>query len=132
MGKKKELYNVVDKFGNSHIFESIDSYQRFIKEHTDYFFDEEPCKKTCEIAPEPNMVERPPHYASRTYEVIDVMRDTQTLERHIGFLEGQIIKYTMRWDKKDNPLQDLEKAKWYLNRLIQTIKEEQTHAVASY
>jgi hypothetical protein len=57
----------------------------------------------------------PDHYKNRKYEVFDVMRDTQTYERHIGYLEGCVIKYMMRWDKKnDDPLMDLRKAKRYL------------------
>lgn len=71
-----------------------------------------------------DMVNRPPHYANRQIEVIDVMRDTMTHERFIGFLEGQVIRYLMRWDKKWNPEEDLEKAEWYLKELIKTVKGE--------
>lgn len=70
-----------------------------------------------------SMVNKPKHYANRKVEVIDVMKDTQTLERHIGYLEGSIIKYVMRWDKKANPLEDLEKAEWYLKRMIEEVKQ---------
>ena len=66
----------------------------------------------------------PDHYKKRAFEVIQVMKDTQTRERHVGYLEGCTIKYLMRWDKKDAPLQDLKKAMWYLNKLIETIEEE--------
>jgi predicted ribonuclease YlaK len=76
----------------------------------------------------------PDHYKNRKYEVFDVMRDTQTYERHIGYLEGCVIKYMMRWDKKnDDPLMDLRKAKRYLEQLIQTIEkqEEDNYAMVS-
>ena len=73
----------------------------------------------------PDMVNHPPHYANRKYEVIDVMEDMMTRERFIGYLEGCVNKYMHRWDKKGKPLQDLEKAQWYLAKLIKTIKEEQ-------
>jgi hypothetical protein len=75
----------------------------------------------------------PDHYKNRKHEVFDVMRDTQTYERHIGYLEGCVIKYMMRWDKKhDDPLMDLHKAKRYLEQLIQTIEsEEEQHAMVS-
>lgn len=75
-------------------------------------------------------VNRPNHYAERSYEVIDVMKDTMTIERFIGYLEGCVIKYMMRWDKKENAEQDLKKAQWYLNKLVNTIKEETTYALA--
>lgn len=71
-----------------------------------------------------DMVNNPNHYANRQFEVIDVMKDTMTEERFKGYLEGCVTKYMMRWDKKGNPLQDLKKAQWYLNKLIKTIEGE--------
>lgn len=73
-------------------------------------------------------VNRPQHYADRKFEVIDVMKDTQDFARYVGYLEGCVIKYIMRWDKKDNPVQDLRKAQWYLERLIGEVEEY--HAMA--
>lgn len=35
----------------------------------------------------------------------------------LGFHEGNIVKYVTRWQKKGG-LHDLEKAKWYIERLI--------------
>lgn len=43
-------------------------------------------------------------------------------ENNIGFIEGNIIKYVVRYKKK-NGLEDLLKAKEYLNRLIQYVQE---------
>lgn len=42
------------------------------------------------------------------------------LEGEEAFLTGQVIKYMWRWKRKhrDNPAEDLRKAQWYLNRLI--------------
>jgi hypothetical protein len=37
-----------------------------------------------------------------------------------GFLEGNVIKYLWRWREK-NGLEDLKKARWYLDRLITSI-----------
>lgn len=31
-----------------------------------------------------------------------------------GFLKGNVQKYLYMYEKKENPKQDLEKAKWYL------------------
>lgn len=39
----------------------------------------------------------------------------------LGFYEGQVIKYVSRWEDKDG-LKDLEKAAFYLNRLIDLAK----------
>lgn len=37
---------------------------------------------------------------------------------NLGFCEGNVLKYLLRWRRKDG-LQDLKKAAWYLNRLIE-------------
>lgn len=37
--------------------------------------------------------------------------------QELGFHEGNIVKYVSRWDKKGG-LEDLQKANWYLQRLI--------------
>lgn len=42
----------------------------------------------------------------------------------LGYFEGQITKYVTRWRKK-NGLQDLEKARHFLDKLIETVKAEQ-------
>jgi len=50
-------------------------------------------------------------------------------ENGIGFHEGNIIKYVSRWQQKDG-LDDLKKAKFYIERLIELAeKGEKTHAL---
>jgi hypothetical protein len=39
-----------------------------------------------------------------------------------GYLQGQVLKYLLRMWLKGNPLQDAQKAQWYLNRLINHLK----------
>lgn len=69
------------------------------------------------------MVHHPSHYQSETgLEVIDVLEAfTIDLNGIEAFDTGNIIKYMCRWKKK-NGVQDLEKAKWYLDHLIDHIK----------
>jgi hypothetical protein len=105
------------------------------KENVDYEALLEHNTQSSEIIPEPSEegYVNPAHYKNRKYEGFDVMRDTQGLLRHIGYLEGCVIKYMLRWDKKhDDPTMDLKKAKRYLEQLIQTIEsEEYNNAMAS-
>jgi hypothetical protein len=63
-------------------------------------------------------VDHPPHYNSGKYEVIDVIEDWG-----LGFCLGNALKYIGRYKHKDKPLEDLKKAKWYLNRKIEQLKE---------
>lgn len=69
------------------------------------------------------MVSHPPHYQSETgLEVIDVIEAfTFDLKGIEATDTGNIIKYICRWKQK-NGLQDLEKARWYLEHLIDHVK----------
>ena len=60
-----------------------------------------------------DMVNHPPHYTSHPsgVECIDIVE-------HMGFNLGAAIKYIWRADEMGNALQDLEKARWYIDREI--------------
>ena len=64
-------------------------------------------------------VNHPAHYQSRNgLETIDIIEAcVEDLTGMEAVCTGNIIKYISRWKKK-NGLEDLRKAKWYLNRLI--------------
>lgn len=64
----------------------------------------------------------PNHYKSGKIEVIDVIEDQLTEEEYLGFIKGLVMKYVMRSNMK-NGLEDLEKAKWYLERLSKYYKD---------
>lgn len=66
-----------------------------------------------------DMVNHPDHYKSKTgLETIDVIEafcdDLNGIE---AFCTANVIKYICRWKKK-NGLEDLKKARWYLDKLI--------------
>ena len=64
-------------------------------------------------------VNHPDHYNSGQYEVVDVIDDAGFGE---GFCLGNALKYILRAKHKENYLEDLKKAKWYLEYLIQRIE----------
>lgn len=70
------------------------------------------------------MVSHPPHYQSETgMEVIDVIEAfTFDLKGIEAVCAGNVLKYICRWKAK-NGLQDLKKAQWYLNRLIEHVEK---------
>lgn len=68
-------------------------------------------------------VNHPSHYNSSKMETIDVLLNTLTFEEYKGFLKGNIIKYLCRYEHK-NGIEDLEKAKWYIQRLIDDQKKK--------
>ena len=64
-------------------------------------------------------VNHPNHYAEgREYEPIDVIEDWE-----LGFNLGNVVKYISRAGRKDDSIQDLKKAEFYLKREIQRLKE---------
>lgn len=67
-------------------------------------------------------VNGPSHYVGRI-ECIDYLRDKLTKEEFTGFCMGNVLKYSSRWRKKDG-LQDLKKAKVYLEWAIETAEKE--------
>ncbi len=64
-------------------------------------------------------VDHPPHYggADNPYEAIKVIEAWG-----LGFCLGNAVKYISRAGKKDDVVQDLEKARWYLDRQIGNLK----------
>lgn len=61
----------------------------------------------------------PSHYLKGNKEVFDYIIDvTRDLPGDEAVMVGNIIKYVSRYrDKHPNPRTDIDKAKWYLNRL---------------
>ena len=53
-----------------------------------------------------------------TYECIKVLEAWLPTEQYKGFLRGNALKYLCRVGKKDNTVQELKKAEWYLNKLF--------------
>jgi hypothetical protein len=66
--------------------------------------------------PQHDPVNHPDHYggANNPYEAIKVIEAWG-----LGFNLGNVAKYIARTDRKDNALEDLKKARWYLDREIQ-------------
>ena len=89
---------------------------------------EEPPKK--DIQPNyDDAVNHPQHYTKSGIECIDAIDSvTSGYERpgH-GYYAGQVLKYLWRAPFKGHYLQDLEKAQWYLNRLVKKVQDEADH-----
>lgn len=64
-----------------------------------------------------NNVEHPSHYNKNGLETLDVIKGTMSGEQFEGFLVGNVIKYIARYKFK-NGVEDLKKARFYLDKLI--------------
>lgn len=65
-----------------------------------------------------DMVNQPPHYTDGGIEVIDYLKAKLTTAGFQGFLQGNVLKYVSRAGKKKDCLEDLRKARWYLDKLV--------------
>jgi hypothetical protein len=74
-----------------------------------------------------DMVNSPAHYNKAGIETIDII-ESVTGDGFESYLQGNILKYICRYKYK-NGTEDLEKAKWYLNRLIETVTGEEYNGV---
>ena len=69
-------------------------------------------------------VNKPVHYTiGDGIECIDYIKQTLGLEGFKAFCHGNVIKYQHRQTYKGNPVEDMEKAQWYLEKMIDTMKE---------
>lgn len=67
-----------------------------------------------------DVVNHPPHYTEMGgIECIEAIEAQLTTEEYLGYLRGNCVKYLWRWRNKGG-LVDLNKASWYLQRLIET------------
>ena len=64
-------------------------------------------------------IEHPKHYTSHPSGIECIQ-----ITRHMGFNLGNAIKYIWRADLKNDALEDLEKAVWYLRDEIKKRKSE--------
>ncbi|NBX48347.1 DUF3310 domain-containing protein [bacterium] len=69
-------------------------------------------------------VNHPNHYTKGGVECIDAIQSSMSEEAFRGYCKGNIQKYIYRYEDKQNPKQDLLKARWYLDRLLQTFPQE--------
>lgn len=65
----------------------------------------------------------PKHYKVGGIEAIDYMKAKSTPEEFRGYLRLSALKYLSRVGHKDDVVQELEKGKWFLDRLIEDHKK---------
>lgn len=63
------------------------------------------------------------HYTNNGIEPIEIMQKNFSHDEFVGFCKGNVLKYLLRYKDK-NGLEDLEKAKIYLNWLIDEYTRE--------
>jgi len=69
-------------------------------------------------------VDRPAHYNMGGIECIDYIKQVLGLDGFIAYCHGNMIKYQHRYRYKNNPVEDMKKAQWYLTKLNEALAEK--------
>tara|TARA_B110000902_G_scaffold92916_1_gene110214 strand:+ start:1940 stop:2446 length:507 start_codon:yes stop_codon:yes gene_type:complete len=84
------------------------------EELTSYIFDDEE-----------DVVNNPNHYNTGSIECIEGIQASMSTEAFAGYLKGNCMKYLWRYDYKGKPVEDLQKAQWYLAKLLNVVVFEE-------
>ena len=92
----------------------------YVYEYPD--FTDEEYKK---IKKKNDVVNNPIHYNHSGIECIDAIEAMLTPDEFVGYLRGNSLKYRWRFRYKKKPIEDLRKARWYEERLLKFLMENQ-------
>ena len=67
----------------------------------------------------PDMVNHPPHYTQGAVECIDAIRAALGDDGLVAYCRGAAMKYLWRMGQKDDAVQDIKKAVWYLTKAVE-------------
>jgi len=89
----------------------------------------ENCKKTDptedNVRGDNNPVDHPAHYTAGGIECIEAIQASMTPEGFLSYCKGNVMKYLWRAGRKGSVRQDLKKAEWYLNRMINELEDSE-------
>lgn len=71
-----------------------------------------------------DVVNKPKHYNTGNIECIEAIEESMSSVAFKGYLKGNCMKYLWRYDYKGRQVEDLNKAKWYLNKLTIMVSKE--------
>lgn len=94
----------------------IEEAKRVVEEFYSHFPEEE----FTPLFEKEDVVNHPNHYTSHPSGVECIQ-----VTEHYNFCVGNAIKYLWRAGLKNNKIEDLEKARWYVDREIERIKNEE-------
>ncbi|ATF27197.1 hypothetical protein CNY62_02525 [Brochothrix thermosphacta] len=83
-------------------------------------------KKAHDLIEQTDTVNSPSHYNQTKIEAIDIIEDvTAGYQSNVKYHIGNAIKYLIRAPFKNNTVEDLKKAVWYIQRAIEKLEGEE-------
>lgn len=126
--KSRSVFAIVDEPGGTNQKNGIYFWAKIETENgrkieidDDYKFMKvnEPFTRKVDMQEEQDVVNKPKHYTYGDIEVIDYIEQvTKNYKPELAFAIGNAIKYISRANHK-NGKEDLDKARWYLNRAFE-------------
>ena len=123
----KNLYDEqVDDFtsNNGCSFDEMD--EQMIKKIYCWYkeLDQAACENTEAKEPDVDMVNHPSHYTQGSIECIDALKAATVSKTGIeAVCTANAIKYLRRYEEK-NGIEDVKKARWYIDRLIKELEND--------
>lgn len=100
-------------------------YKFTLTDNDDFVKVNEPFTRRVDMQKEQDVVNKPKHYTYGDIEVIDYIEQvTKNYKPELAFSIGNAIKYIARANHK-NGKEDLDKARWYLNRAFEKWEDQQ-------
>ncbi|OHQ07994.1 hypothetical protein HMPREF2664_07615 [Staphylococcus sp. HMSC064E03] len=100
-------------------------YKFTITDNDDFMKVNEPFTRRVDMQKEQDVVNKPKHYTYGDIEIIDFIEQvTKDYKSELAFSIGNAIKYIARANHK-NGKEDLDKARWYLNRAFEKWEDQQ-------
>lgn len=72
-----------------------------------------------------DIIEKPEHYNYGKVECIDVIKDILGEQGFIDYCHGNAMKYIFRAKHKGKFIENIRKAIWYLNRIVEESENKQ-------
>ncbi|WP_394868246.1 DUF3310 domain-containing protein [Staphylococcus borealis] len=105
--------------------ENAGGYKFTLTDNDDFVKVNEPFTRKVDMQEEQDVVNKPKHYTYGDIEVIDhIEQVTKNYKPELAFAIGNAIKYISRANHK-NGKEDLDKARWYLNRAFEKWEDQQ-------
>ncbi len=105
--------------------ENAGGYKFILTDNDDFIRVNEPFTRKVDMKEGQDVVNKPKHYTYGDIEVIDYIEQvTKNYKPELAFAIGNAIKYISRANHK-NGKEDLDKARWYLNRAFEKWEDQQ-------
>jgi hypothetical protein len=71
-----------------------------------------------------DMVNSPAHYNQSGIECIEAIYEALGPDGFKSYCQGNALKYLWRHQYKGKPIEDLQKAQWYINKIVEAYEHE--------